>query len=335
MSDTADLDRPRVLLVDDAKTNISALIAALGDDYKIGVATSGAKALEYVRRTPPDLILLDIMMPEMDGYEVCSRLKGNECTRQIPVIFLTALTNVDEKVKGFAVGAVDYVTKPFEVAEVQARVRTHVELERLRRELAVQNLALADAHARLSQQLKELAGRDRLVRFQMANDSLPAAYGEIAGVFQQVLEVSQVVLYTPLASGNHLAPVAAATRSGQLSSTETETIPTVDAADGTTSIALAFLRRRPRSGAPGEVSAIPIVYGDEILGVIAISMPPPPEAEEATAFGMLSRLAGEAALVIRAARVAEQLHAGEFEANDLIALAGEVNLGDSAGAKRA
>ena len=323
MTDTAEDPRARVLLVDDTSTNITVLMAALKDDYKLGVATSGAKALEYVQRTPPDLILLDIMMPQMDGYEVCSRLKGDERTRDIPVLFLTALTAVDEKVRGFDLGAVDYVTKPFEVVEVQARVRTHLQLERLRRELAAQNRALADAHARLTRQVRELEGRDRLVRFQMGNDSLAAAYQEILSVAVDVLAISQAVLYRPSAAGDRLEPRAA------LSTTDAgDVVPVADLApipaeetdDGTSRISRAFRERHPLASSTGD-AAIPIVYGDDALGVIATSGLATAEAEQGADLGVLWRLAGEAALVIRAAQVAEDLNAGRLEADDLIALA--------------
>ena len=325
MTDPADDSRDRVLLVDDTRTNISILMAALKDDYKLGVATNGEKALEYVQRTPPDLILLDIMMPEMDGYEVCSRLKGDERTRHIPIIFLTALTEVDEKVKGFALGAVDYVTKPFEVVEVQARVRTHLQLERLRRELAAQNLALADAHARLSRQVVELEGCDRLVRFQMANDSIPAAYQEILAVVQDVLDIPGAVLYRPSVAGDQLEPRAALGASGAgglAPASELDLIPAEDTADGTSHVARAFRERRPRASSKGE-AAIPIVYIDDVLGVIATSGLATSEAEQEATLGVLWRLAGEAALVIRAAQVAEDLSAGRLESEDLIALADE------------
>src|SRR6201996_9205846 len=103
-----------VLLVDDAPANIQIVNSILKDIYKIRIATSGAKALELVKVTPPpDLVLLDVMMPEMDGYEVCTRLKRDPETRDIPVIFLTGQTSEEDETRGFRVGAVDYVHKPF------------------------------------------------------------------------------------------------------------------------------------------------------------------------------------------------------------------------------
>jgi phosphoserine phosphatase RsbU/P len=128
-----------VLLVDDAPANIQIVNSILKDTYRIRIATNGAKALELAKATPPpDLILLDVMMPEMDGYEVCSRLKSESQTRDIPVIFLTGQTEIEDETRGFKVGAVDYIHKPFSPAVVMARVQTHLVLRGIREQLAQQ-----------------------------------------------------------------------------------------------------------------------------------------------------------------------------------------------------
>jgi len=120
---------PTVLIVDDTPENIDILRAVLRHDYQLKVATNGEKALELCRREPqPQLVLLDIMMPSMDGYEVCRRLKEDERTRRIPVIFVTAMSEVGDEVRGLELGAVDYLTKPIKPAIVKARVRTHLTL---------------------------------------------------------------------------------------------------------------------------------------------------------------------------------------------------------------
>jgi len=127
------LEQARILIVDDTPENIHILMETLKDDYLITVAINGEKALKMAAKAPiPDLILLDIMMPGLDGYEVCYRLKGDTKTENIPVIFITALSEVESKNKGFNLGAVDYITKPFEPLEVLARVRTHLELKQHR-----------------------------------------------------------------------------------------------------------------------------------------------------------------------------------------------------------
>ncbi len=115
-----------VLIVDDTPQNIDILLESLGDLYSIQVAVNGKEALEAVAEDPPDLILLDVLMPEINGYEVCRRLKNDFPAADIPVIFLTALSEMDQKTKGFELGAVDFITKPFDIREVKARVKTHL-----------------------------------------------------------------------------------------------------------------------------------------------------------------------------------------------------------------
>jgi class 3 adenylate cyclase len=125
----------RILVVDDTPANIQTLAAILKEQgYQLSVATNGRQALEVVARVRPDLILLDVMMPEMDGFEACRRLKETPEWRDIPVIFLTAKTETADLVKGFELGAVDYVGKPFNAHELLARVNTHLTIDRLRRE---------------------------------------------------------------------------------------------------------------------------------------------------------------------------------------------------------
>jgi sigma-B regulation protein RsbU (phosphoserine phosphatase) len=132
-----------VLLVDDTPANIQLVNSILKDIYKIRIATSGVKALELARITPlPDLILLDVMMPDKNGYEVCRELKLGQETRDIPVIFLTGQTHVDEETRGFDVGAVDYIHKPFSPAVVRARVQTHLALRGIREQLTHQLLTI-------------------------------------------------------------------------------------------------------------------------------------------------------------------------------------------------
>lgn len=129
-------DKKTILLVDDKPANIHTAHNILKDTYSIKIATSGARAIDLAKVLPqPDLILLDIMMPEMDGYEVCSRLKADPGTSDIPVIFLTGRTDAENETKGFELGAVDYIHKPFSPPVVQARVRTHLALREAREQL--------------------------------------------------------------------------------------------------------------------------------------------------------------------------------------------------------
>jgi putative two-component system response regulator len=128
-----EAEESKILLVDDNTANLQVLRENLdGLGYKLLIAKSGKSALEIVRKAHPDLVLLDIMMPEMDGYEVCRRLKSAEETRHIPVIFLTAMADAEDEAKGLALGAVDYITKPINPGLVRARVQNHLELKRHR-----------------------------------------------------------------------------------------------------------------------------------------------------------------------------------------------------------
>jgi CheY-like chemotaxis protein len=148
-----------ILIVDDTPENLRVLGDMLElEGYEVLVATNGPDALENARTTPaPDLILLDIMMPDMDGYEVCRRLKADADLKQIPVIFISALGMSDQKVQGFREGAVDYVTKPFQAEEVVARVHTHIQLartEELKHEIAVRKRAEEELHI-LNEELEQ------------------------------------------------------------------------------------------------------------------------------------------------------------------------------------
>ncbi|MEB0137191.1 two-component system response regulator [Actimicrobium sp. CCC2.4] len=125
----SDKQRATILVVDDTPLNLSLLTHMLKDRYRVKVASNGAKALALAAASPPDMILLDIMMPEMDGFEVCRRLKENPVTRHIPVIFLTARTDIAAEEEGFAAGAVDFIHKPISPPIVAARVKTHLDIQ--------------------------------------------------------------------------------------------------------------------------------------------------------------------------------------------------------------
>jgi sigma-B regulation protein RsbU (phosphoserine phosphatase) len=157
-----------ILIVDDTPINIGVISGALKDSFATKVATSGEKALAIASgKEKPDLILLDIMMPEIDGYEVCRRLKADPDTRDIPVIFLTGQTEAEDETKGFEVGAVDYIHKPFSAAVVKARVRTH--------------LMLREAHAQIAQQLVEINTELEMAR-QIQLSILPSSTPKITGM---------------------------------------------------------------------------------------------------------------------------------------------------------
>ncbi|GAB4408191.1 MAG: hypothetical protein OHK0053_34900 [Microscillaceae bacterium] len=156
----------RILIVDDTPENLSLLVNYLGKDYQVLVADSGLQALNQMQFIQPDLILLDVLMPEMDGFATCERLKQIPAWQNIPVIFMTALADEQDKVRGFALGAVDYITKPIYYEELMARVRTHLQIDALRSSLEHLNQSLEAKVAERTQalqaaldEIKDLQGR--------------------------------------------------------------------------------------------------------------------------------------------------------------------------------
>lgn len=152
-----EMEKPTILIVDDTPDNITLLCSLLGNDYRNKVATNGLKALKIARTAPyPDLILLDIMMPDMDGYEVCRQLKADPETRGIPIIFLTAKTQEGDETMGFELGAVDYITKPIIPPILMARVSTQLSLQEARKDLERQNERLEEQVEKRTRQLAAL-----------------------------------------------------------------------------------------------------------------------------------------------------------------------------------
>ena len=148
-----------ILIVDDNCDNLTVLSCILKEaGWEISTALDGETALEQIDYSPPDLILLDVMMPNMDGYQTCQKIRANPDYRNIPIIFITALSDVEHKVKGFALGAVDYINKPFQAEEVLARVRVQLKLRSLTTTLARQNLVLQNALEQ-EKKLNELKSR--------------------------------------------------------------------------------------------------------------------------------------------------------------------------------
>ncbi|HTI98207.1 MAG TPA: sigma-54 dependent transcriptional regulator [Dongiaceae bacterium] len=190
--------KEKILLVDDVPANLTVLAAALEPEgYEIFAAASGATALQVAVKARPDLILLDIMMPGLDGLETCRRLQQAESTRAIPVIFITAKNEVESLVEGFQAGGVDYVVKPFQTGEVLRRVATHLRLHRLTCELREKNRALENRTAEL------LAEIDRRQKAEMALhqadgqlavfSDLEASRGNITGLVGHSMPLQKVV----------------------------------------------------------------------------------------------------------------------------------------------
>ena len=168
-------DRPRILIIDDEPANLKVMREVLGNQYRMSFAKSGEAALALLEKDLPQLILLDIMMPDMNGFDVCQRIKNNANTSHIPIIFVTALEDESDEFKGFELGAVDYITKPISPAIVRARVKTHLSL--------VQAEQLKQAHVDLVQRLgraaeyKDTDTGEHIIRMSQYSKVLALALG--------------------------------------------------------------------------------------------------------------------------------------------------------------
>jgi len=196
-----------ILIVDDNPTNLGVISDYLKDyGFRILTARTGKTALKRVKYAPPDIILLDVMMPGMDGFATCQRLKADEKTSDIPVIFMTALAGEEDKVKGFRVGAVDYVTKPLHHDEVLARITTHLRIQNLTRKLQEKNTRLHEISTELektneallkkAEEAKEKA--QELIRINASKDKIFSVVAhKLQGPFQSLLSLSETLAEKP------------------------------------------------------------------------------------------------------------------------------------------
>lgn len=194
---TLSMEKPKglsdckVMLVDDTQSNIDMLIETLGDDYQMVVAMDGERALKQAAKSSPDLILLDIMMPGMDGYEVIGRLKADPGTRDIPVVFCTAMGETEDEEKGLQLGAIDYIRKPFSPPIVRARVKNHLELKLARESLKEQNSILSE-NIRLRDEVERIARHDLKTPLN-AVLSAPQVVIQEGGLSESQVEVLRMV----------------------------------------------------------------------------------------------------------------------------------------------
>jgi DNA-binding NtrC family response regulator len=185
----------KILVVDDTPANIAVLLDYLSrQGFTVLVARDGESALENVAISQPDLLLLDVMMPGLDGYETCRRLKANPASRDIPVIFMTALSDTSDKIRGFEVGAVDFVTKPFQHEEVLARVNTHLALRKLRRELETANEQLEHRVAERTAELRQALDQVEQLKNQLdaENDYLREELN-LNHTFEEIIGQSEIL----------------------------------------------------------------------------------------------------------------------------------------------
>ena len=177
-----------ILVIDDSPTNLEVLYTTLSDaGYEVLVEMDGYSGIEQAQNNPPDLILLDIMMPKINGYEACRKLQSNPITKDIPIIFMTALSDTGEKVKGFQMGAVDYITKPFQQEEVIARINVQLKLRRLNLELDHQKQKLEERVVERTAELSEALEELQQTQLQLVQTEKISSLGQmVAGVAHEV-----------------------------------------------------------------------------------------------------------------------------------------------------
>jgi len=259
-----DLTGCKILVTDDVPANLDVLFQALdGEGYNVHVASDGATALEVAAHSDPDLILLDVMMPGMDGYETCRRLKADHDLKGIPVIFLTARDDLEGTVEGFKAGGEDDVTKPFKKEEILARIRTHLERTLYARKLHELNAHLeqkVDERTReLQLKVAELEGKDRIAQHLLTVHSLEETLGVVLQVLSEVLHVERAAIYLDV--DGSLQPAA------DIGFGADETV-----SDGSALAAAEEIRRTlmPVRVADPESAIIPILGQEELLGIVQV-----------------------------------------------------------------
>ncbi|MCC7263193.1 MAG: response regulator [Candidatus Latescibacteria bacterium] len=321
----------RILVVDDEEPNRTLLRELLEQEgYKVQEAANGEDALRQVAEDPPDVVLLDVMMPVLDGFEVCRRIKETTASIHIPVLLVTALRERRDRLTGIRAGASDFLTKPIDMQEVVLRVRNAVFTKHLfdenlsyQRELEhkveEKTRDLQRAHSQLERRVKELDGRDRLMLLQMSGAGLQEAYEVIMGVLAQALNIQWATLYRPSARGDRLEAVAALGLSvpGKVESQERlAEVPAVPVDDEQHLAARAFHLAKLYQGR-GHEAAIPVLYRDQAMGALWVDGLDGGESGQ-DYLNTLWRLGQAVALVLRMAQATEDLTEGRVEIEELL-----------------
>lgn len=315
-----DLTNCTVLAIDDTPANLEVLLNLLeAEGFDVRVASSGEEALGCVRQANPDIILLDVMMPGIDGYETCRRLKAMAGLEEVPVIFLTARTDLEGIVTGFEAGGADYVAKPFQHQELLARLKSHLERALLRQRLAAANQQLATANERLEEQVRartaelnrsveELRARDRIARHMLAVHSMEDTLAMVLEVIGQLISCERVAAY--LMRHGQLTAVAA-------SGADLRTDPAVAAVLDEMEAAPALI------GDDGRRALVPILRNDQLIGTIELAAA---AAISDADLAMIGRLAPQVAIAIQDAQVRNDPQEWTQELDSLLQSEGEIDM---------
>ena len=329
MSDVdLDLTGSKILVTDDVPANLDVLFQALdAEGYNVHVAADGPTALRVAQQSQPDLILLDVMMPGIDGYETCRRLKAQTALEDIPVIFLTARDDLEGLVEGFQCGGVDYVTKPFKKEEVLVRIRTHLERALLARRLATVNDELEgkvrERTADLSRKVRELEGKDRIAQHLLTFHSLEETLAVVLEVITSILDLDQAVVY--LAAEDGYNPAAAIGLVGE--SLEDRSAGRFSGSSPwAQALAAVTVQQVPVETATDHPGAlVPIVREGVVVGLIEVGNPRSGRALAETDLGTLGSFALQAAVAIQDAQVRQDPEAWEDQLDEVLEIGQEIS----------
>jgi len=321
-----DLTGSKILAVDDVPANLDVLSQSLeADGYNVLVATSGETALDLVRRIEPDLILLDVMMPGIDGFETCRRLKAQENTQDIPVIFLTARSELEGVLEGFLAGGIDYISKPFQKEEVLIRIRTHLERTRLAKDLANLNAHLEqkveERTLQLQQKVRELEGKDRIAQHLLTFHTLQETLALVLEVIADVLDVPKAVVY--LMDEGVFKPTAAMGIATPKVLVSEDALSQITVLDAQKDIFEEMITRQTVMHKEVEASSfvlIPILRGSDLLGVIEVDQSGENGGVSEDGILALSSFALQAAVAISDAQIQQNASQWKNQMDDVMNL---------------
>jgi DNA-binding response OmpR family regulator len=323
-----DLTGCKILVTDDVPANLDILFQALDSEgYNVHVASDGPTALKVAQQSHPDLILLDVMMPGIDGYETCRQLKAQSAIRGIPVVFLTARDDLEGIVEGFESGGVDYITKPFKKEEVLVRIQTHLERAILARRLASINeeleLKVKERTADLVQKVRELEGKDRIAQHLLTFHSLEETLAVVLEVVISILELDQAVVY--LCADGEFRPAAAIGLVGEdLGGRDADRFAA--ASPSAQALQAATQRLEPVLVAAAHPAAlVPIVREGEILGLIEVENPRSGRQIGEGDLSTLSSFGLQAAVAVQDAKVRQDPAEWEDQLDEILEIEQEIS----------